>query len=158
MRVAQKVETIREDLGKVGPVHRRAGRGGDARAGGRRWTPRQAEAESEPIRRMLKFERDLQKQIQALMEQYRETRRNCGSRPENIQKVVEVGLELAGQPPLDPDQDRPTASRAFRLPPLQGKLGGLRRGAGAPAHEGDPPRSPSTTPSPRGGTTWCWPT
>jgi hypothetical protein len=48
---------------------------------------------------MLRFERDLQKQVQALMAQYpvkhgRELRLS----PENIAQVVQVGLSLAGQP------------------------------------------------------------
>ena len=45
------------------------------------WTPRQAETEAEPVRKMLKFERDLAKQIKALLEQYQETQRELRLRP-----------------------------------------------------------------------------
>ena len=101
MRAVRKVETIREDLGKVGPVIaeqvEEAMLGRRSRARHRRGPRRSAE----PVRRMLKFERDLAKQIKALMDQYHETQRELRLSPENVQKVVEVALELAGQPPLD---------------------------------------------------------
>ena len=57
----------------------------------------QAEKDAEPVRRMLKFERDLAKQIKALMEQYQETQKELRLSPDNIHKVVEVALELAGR-------------------------------------------------------------
>jgi len=126
MRVALKVETIREDLGKVGTVI--AEQVEEAMLG-RRTTlsTEKAERESEPIRRMLRFERDLQKQVQALMQQYRETRRELRLSPENIGKVVEVGLALAGQPPLvlaKTDDGKP----CFRLPPMRGSWAACTEG------------------------------
>lgn len=104
MRVALKIETIREDLGKVGTVI--AEQVEEAMLG-RRTTlnTEKAEKEAEPIRKMLKFERDLQKQVQSLMEQYRETRRELRLSPENVSQVVQVGLALAGQPALIPVRD-----------------------------------------------------
>ena len=54
------------------------------------------------MRRMLKFERDLAKQIKALLEQYQETQKELRLSPDNIHKVVEVALELAEQPHLIP--------------------------------------------------------
>ena len=68
---------------------------------------------------MLKFERDLAKHIQALLEQYRATQKELRLSPANVQKVVEVGLKLAQQPPLIPIKnsgDKPI----FRLPALRG--------------------------------------
>ncbi|WP_197446321.1 DISARM system SNF2-like helicase DrmD [Tautonia plasticadhaerens] len=126
MRVALKVETIREDLGKVGTVI--AEQVEEAMLG-RRTTlnTEKAEEESKSIRRMLRFERDLQKQVQALMQQYRETRKELRLSPENIQKVVEVGLALAGQPPLTPtrtDDGKP----CLRLPPLKGSWAACTEG------------------------------
>lgn len=100
MRVAQKVETIREDLGSVGQVladdveTAMLGRGyslGKTTA---------AEKSSEPLRKMLKFERDLGKQIAELMEQYRSSQRELRLFADNIEQVVEVGLSIAKQPPL----------------------------------------------------------
>ncbi len=101
MRVALKIETIREDLGKVGTVI--AEQVEEAMLGRRTMlNTEKAEKEAEPIRKMLKFERDLQKQVQALMEQYRETRKELRLSPQNIAQVVQVGLALAGQPNLIP--------------------------------------------------------
>jgi superfamily II DNA or RNA helicase len=118
MRVALKIETIREDLGKVGTVI--AEQVEEAMLG-RRTTldTTKAEKEAEPIRKMLKFERDLQKQVQALMEQYRETRRELRLSPDNICQVVSVGLSLAGQPALMPTKTL-DGKRCFQLPPFKG--------------------------------------
>ncbi|QDU88394.1 RNA polymerase-associated protein RapA [Pirellulimonas nuda] len=126
MRVAMKIETIREDLGKVGPV---IAQQVEEAMLGRRTTlqTEQAESEAQPIRRLLRFERDLQKQVQALMDQYRETRRELRLSPENIATVVQTGLELAGQPPLAPAQT-PDGKPCFRLPPMKGSWAACSQG------------------------------
>jgi hypothetical protein len=118
MRVARKIETIREDLGKVGPVI--AEQVEEAMLG-RRTTLNTAQAEKDagPVRRMLKFERDLAKQIKALLEQYHDTQKELRLSPENVEKVVEVALELAGQPPLVPTT-LPDRRVAYQLPGLKG--------------------------------------
>ena len=76
---------------------------------------------------MLKFERDLHRQIQRLRERLDETQRELRLLPENIQKVVEIALELAGQPPLVPTEVQgiwPDPTRrscpVFHLPALKG--------------------------------------
>lgn len=126
MRAVRKVEAIREDLGKVGPVI--AEQVSDAMLGRRhRLDTSQAEGEVEPVRRLLKFERDLAKQIKALMDQLHDTRRELRLSPDNVQQVVEVALELAGQPPLIPanvpgiwpDSKRQKCP-VFHLPALSG--------------------------------------
>lgn len=126
MRVAIKVETIREDLGKVGTVI--AEQVEEAMLG-RRTTLNTdtAEKESESIRKMLRFERDLQKQVQALMEQYRETRKELRLSPNNIRQVVSVGLSLAGQPALVPTMTN-DGKPCFRLPPLKGSWAACAEG------------------------------
>ncbi len=100
MRTVLKVETIREDLlGKVGPVI--ASQVEEAMMGRRReLDTARAEKDSEPMRRMLKFERNLREQWQKLAAQLQSTERELRLSPENIQNVVTVGLALAGQPPL----------------------------------------------------------
>jgi hypothetical protein len=99
MRAVMKVETIREDLGKVGPVI--ATQVEEAMLGRRRRLDTEAaERQAEPVRRMLRFERKLREQIETLHEQLQETKRELGLSPENIQAVVEIGLQLADQPPL----------------------------------------------------------
>ncbi len=103
MRAVRKVEAIWEDLGKVGPVI--AAQVEDAMLGRRsRLDTKKAEAEAEPVRRLFKFERDLEKQIRQLMDHLHETKRELRLSPDNIQKVVEIALELAGQPRLIPAQ------------------------------------------------------
>jgi len=77
-----------------------------------------ADTRAEPVRKMLKFERDLKKQCDDLLKQYQDTQRELRLSPENIRKVVEVGLALAEQPALIPtpsDSGKPV----FRLPALK---------------------------------------
>lgn len=118
MRVAQKVETIREDLGSYGTVladdveQAMLGRGYSMPGVSR------ADTKVEPVRKMLKFERDLAKQIGELLEQYRETQRELRLSPDNIRKVVEVGLALAEQPALIPVK-HPSEKPVFSLPALK---------------------------------------
>ena len=101
MRAALKVETIREDLGKVGPVI--ATQVEEAMLGRRsRLDTTRAEQEAEPIRRMLKFERKLREQLEKLAAQLDETRNDLNLTPDHIENVVRIGLELAGQPALIP--------------------------------------------------------
>ncbi len=130
MRVALKIETIREDLGKVGAVI--AQQVEEAMIGARKTLDTgKAEKEAEPIRKMLKFERDLQKQVQALMAQYRETRQELRLSPDNIRQVVAVGLALAGQPALIPTPTEVHPPR-FQLPPLKGSWAACAEGLAHP--------------------------
>jgi ERCC4-related helicase len=128
MRACEKVEQIREDLGKVGPVI--AAQVEEAMLGRRtKLDTAVAEKDAEPVRRMLKFERDLKVQTQQLIDQYKYTQRELRLTPENVQAVVEIALELAGQPPLVPAKvqgiwpdpsGRRTACPVFHLPALKG--------------------------------------
>jgi len=119
MRVAQKVETIREDLGSYGTVLaddvEQAMLGGGYTLTG----TSKAETKAEPVRKMLKFERDLAKQIKELLDQYRETQRELRLSADNIRKVVEVALTLADQPALIPSVEHP-GKPVFVLPALKG--------------------------------------
>lgn len=131
LRAARKVETIREDLGKVGPV---ISQQVTEAMLGRRVTldTSQAERQAEPARSLLKVKRaenELNTQLAKFRAQLLETRRSLGLTPEAIQAVVETGLALAGQPRLGetvlpgiwPD---PTGRRVrcpvFRLPQFAG--------------------------------------
>lgn len=92
MRAALKVETIREDLGKVGPVI--ASQVEEAMLGKRsRLDTSRAVRDAEPVRQMLKFERKLHNQL-------RDTQLELNLTPEQVENVVRVALELAEQPPL----------------------------------------------------------
>jgi SNF2 family DNA or RNA helicase len=128
MRAVRKVETIREDLGKVGPVI--AEQVQDAMLGKsnrKRLDTTQAEKDSESVHKMLKIERDIQRDIQRLRDQLDETKRELRLSPENIEHVVTVGLKLAGQPELiktkverNGENGKPSKFDAFRLPALSG--------------------------------------
>jgi SNF2 family DNA or RNA helicase len=136
MRAAQKIEQIREDLGKVGPVI--AEQVEEAMLGKRvRLDTDQAERSAEPVRRLLKFERDLREQIAKHYEQLLESRQALHLTPENIQSVVEVALQLAGQPPLQRAhvKDFPDG-KAFRLPHLTGSWALCAEGLAHP-HTGE---------------------
>ena len=101
MRAALKVETIREDLGKVGPVI--ASQVEEAMLGRRQQLDTtRAEKDAEPARRMLKFERKLREQLEKLADQLHTTQTELNLTPEHIENVVRVGLELADQPALIP--------------------------------------------------------
>ncbi len=118
-RAAAKVENIREDLGKVGPVI--AAQVSEAMFGGRtRLDTRQAEETSRPLRELLKLQRRLDEEIRAFRERLDETRRDMGFTPDNIESIVSIGLALAGQPPLIPAPVPGLAARAFHLPALKG--------------------------------------
>lgn len=126
MRAVRKVETIREDLGKVGPVI--ADQVERAMLGrGNRLDTSKAESESKSVKKVLSLERDLKAQIKKLVDQLQETKRDLHLSPENIQKVVEIGLDLAGQPALIPAEVEgvwPNPKRhscpVFNLPALSG--------------------------------------
>ncbi len=128
MRAATKVEAIREDLGKVGPVI--AAQVEEAMLGHRLYLDTgAAEKLAEPVRQMLRLERRLREQIASFASQLDETRHDLRLTPEHVQSVVEVGLELAGKPPLrdavlsgvwpDP-HGRGKPCPVFWLPPLDG--------------------------------------
>jgi superfamily II DNA or RNA helicase len=128
-RVVEKVERIRHDLGKVGPVIARQVEEAMLGSGRRRLDTTAAECEAEPVRRLLTFQRRLADQLRRLHDQLHETKSELRLTPENVRNVVAVGLEVAGKPPLiaaevpglwpDPDGRR-RESPAFRLPPLDG--------------------------------------
>lgn len=136
MRAAIKINTIREDLGKVGPVI--AQQVEEAMLGMRtRLDTSRAEHEAQPIREMLKFDRDLREQIRKLYDQLRECRDELHLSPENIQSVAQIGLQLAGQAPLqetevegiwpDPAGKR-TRCPVFTLPALRGSWAACAEG------------------------------
>jgi SNF2 family DNA or RNA helicase len=115
-RVVEKVETIREDLGKVSSVI--ADQVEEAMLGKRKRLDTQlAEYDAKALRKLLKFDRDLKKQVEQQYQQLRETQQNLNLSPENIQSAVKVALEIAEQPPLKPvPQDHLLAGKAFYLP------------------------------------------
>jgi superfamily II DNA or RNA helicase len=115
-RAAQKVDQIREDLGKVGPVI--AEQVEQAMLGKRKALDTSvAESQVEPIRRLLKAERTVQDQVRKLRDQLADIKRDLRLTPENVRHVVIVGLDIAGQPPLEPVL-MSGVREAYLLPPL----------------------------------------
>jgi superfamily II DNA or RNA helicase len=99
MRAVVKVERIRQDLGRVGPVI--AQQVEDAMLGRRRTLDtRAAEVQAAAARNVLRIERKIRDQIERLHEGLLESRRRLELTPENVRAVIEAGLELAGQPGL----------------------------------------------------------
>ncbi len=143
-RAAQKVNTIREDLGNVGPVI--AQQVEEAMLGHRiRLETAAAERASEPVRRLLSFERKLREQIERHVEQVQKSRFELHLEPERIAQTVRVALELAGQPAmqethLDGVWPDPTGARTtcpvFWLPPLTGSWSACNEGMQHP-HTGE---------------------
>lgn len=118
MRAVLKINNIREDLGKVGPVI--AAQVEEAMLGYRTVLDTTvAERESEVVRRMLKFERQVREQIEKLREQLDETRQHLRLTPDNIEAVVKIGLKLAQQPPLIATEVEGIDGQGFYLPPLK---------------------------------------
>jgi SNF2 family DNA or RNA helicase len=114
MRAAQKVNTIREDLGKVGPVI--ASQVEEAMLGKiSRLDTTAAEEKTRETAQLLRFETDIVKEIRALRETLNETKRRLRLSPETVESVVKLGLRLAGQPSLIPVEENP---KLFHVPAL----------------------------------------
>ena len=123
MRAAKKVEQIREDLGKVGPVI--AEQVEEAMLGKRRrLDTARAERENEPVKRLLRFEQNIRELSRRHADQLDETRRDLHLTPANIEAVVHIALDLARQPPLLPWPWR--ASLAHSRSPISGTRAGRR--------------------------------
>lgn len=132
MRAALKINNIREDLmGKVGQVI--AEQVEEAMLGRRsRLDTIKVEQDSEPIRRMFKFERKVKEQIEKLSEQLQETRKNLRLAPDNIFSVVKIGLELASQPALIETTVPKLAGKAYQLLPMKSSWGACLEGLAHP--------------------------
>ncbi len=135
MRAALKVDIIREDLGKVGPVI--ADQVEQAMLGRRtNLDTATAERDAVPARRMLTFERNLLQQIERLRDQLHESERELRLSPENVRSVVEIGLQIANQPPLIHADVPGLAGEAFYLPHLSGSWARSAEGLAHP-HTGE---------------------
>lgn len=100
-RAAKKVQQIREDLGRVGPVI--AEQVEEAMLGKRRHLDTaRAERDNEPVKRLLRFEQNIREISRRHADQLEETRRDLHLTPTNIETVVHIALDLARQPRLIP--------------------------------------------------------
>ena len=149
-RVVQKVENIRMDLGKVGPVLARQVEDTMLAVGGVMGNmPARAAQDAEVERaardaraaqRMLKVDRDIKKALADVRDKLEHTRHKLHLTPENVRHAVEVALRLAGQPPLVPVKvEGVPEGSAFMLPALTGAWSFCREGNPHPhTHEPRP--------------------
>jgi superfamily II DNA or RNA helicase len=120
LRAARKVETIRTDLGKVGPVI--ASQVEQAMLGKRKQLDTaRAERDAQASARELPVERKLRERVAKLHERLVETRETFHLTPGNVHAAVQVALELARLPALEPVEHRDTPKGSvFRMPAFQG--------------------------------------
>lgn len=141
-RAVKKVDQIREDLGKVGPVI--ATQVEEALVGRRRTRldTRHAESGDRPDKKILRFKRDLEEDVARLRSQLQASRKELDLSPHAVANVVHVGLALANQPALQParvpglwpDADRDTCP-TWTVPALRGTWARLLEGLEDP-HSG----------------------
>jgi len=134
-RAVKKVDQIREDLGKVGPVI--AKQVEEALVGGvrTRLDTTHAEGGDREDRKILQFRRNLEEDVARLREQLQATQRELDLTPDAVADVVHAGLALANQPPLEsahvpglwPDPNR-HGCPVWRVPTLGGTWSSLLEG------------------------------
>lgn len=120
MKAVQKVEAIREDLGSVGPViahqiiEAMSGKRGDL-------DTRDAEAKAKKDRRFFAAEKRLQEKVASFHKRLMEARGEFHLSPDHILKAVQVAMELAERPALQPVSlpGMPDGS-AFAVPMMAG--------------------------------------
>lgn len=120
MRAATKVESIRHDLGSVGPV---IAKQIEEIMLGRRtsFDTIAAEAAAVRARRSLVTERQLRERIQTLHQRLIEDKDDFHMSPGNIERAVKVALDLAEKPPLIPTSLKGCpAGSVFDVPALTG--------------------------------------
>lgn len=120
-RAVKKVDQIREDLGKVGPVI--AEQVEEALVGRRRTLldTRHVEEGERIDRKILQREREWDRYINDLRQRLQATQKELDLSAEAVADVVHVALALAKQPPLE-SVELPglTAGQAWKVPQLRG--------------------------------------
>ncbi len=132
-RVAAKLETIRQDLGRVGNVL--AERVESAMLGGA--VTLQVGESDGPAQRLMAAEKELEKRVIALRESLDDTRERMHLDPDHVRRVVEIALKMARKPPLEPVglEGTPGGGFVFRMPPLDGTWSRCMRGLEDPVTE-----------------------
>ena len=120
MIAARKVNNIREDLGKVGPVIARQVE--EAMLGSRsRLDTDIAETEAKSVRKQCPADRRIRERVERLYERLAETKEAFRLSPENIASAVRIALALAGQPPLrHTDLPGEPSGTVFEMPAFRG--------------------------------------
>lgn len=123
MRAVLKIDTIREDLGSVGPVIARQIE--EAMLGRRSGLDTaSAEAKAAKARKFVTAEKRLQERIARLHERLMEAKNDFHLSPEHISRAVEVALDLAEKPSLKPTgSTQGEKGSIFEVPVLPGSWG-----------------------------------
>lgn len=121
MRAVLKVDTMREDLGSVGPVIATQIEDAMLGRGNYGFDTRIAEAKARNARKLVSAERKLQEKIERLHERLMEAKTDFHLSPNHISHAVHTALEIAGKPPLEPIHDENgKVSAIFRVPSYSG--------------------------------------
>jgi superfamily II DNA or RNA helicase len=133
--VAQKVNTIRDDLGSAGPVI--AAQVEERMLGRRRRLDEEEIDRAVPKGRLARVERDLREQIDRLRQRLANSVVELHLAPDNVERVVRTALALAHQPDLiDATLERsgktPPQQAVFRLPRLTGSWARCAEGLAHP--------------------------
>ncbi|MFD9874355.1 DISARM system SNF2-like helicase DrmD [[Kitasatospora] papulosa] len=118
---ARKTERIREDLGSAGEViaaqveQKMLGRRSD-------WTTADAEITRRSGKAVLKYERDLARELERLVNTLTTSRQDLRLNAATLERVVRTGLRLGQRKDLIevPDPDPAKGARCFRVPELTG--------------------------------------
>lgn len=138
-RAAKKVTQIRDDLGSVGEVI--AEQVEEAMVGQRRFLEADARAgKIERAREVLRMPEKLKEELRMLADRLHASRRGLRISAEHLKAVVDVGLELAGHPALEPvtlpASATAAAVTAYRVPALGGTWAVCAEGLAHP-HTGE---------------------
>ncbi len=115
MVLARKVNQQREDLGSLAPVMIKQAE--EVMLGRRtELDTRDAEKRAESAKRLVRAEKELKQKIERLHQRIDEAKTDLRLSPERVYRVVSIGLELAGKPPLKPTQE----NGVFDVPILTG--------------------------------------
>jgi helicase-like protein/SNF2 domain-containing protein len=125
-RAAIKLETIRESLGRVGTVL--AAKVQRAMIG--EVATLDASIDEGPEQTLLAAEKKLRERVRVLRERLEETRRDLRLKPDHVRRVVEIALNMARKPRLEPCtlMGAPEDGFVFRMPPLDGTWSRCMRG------------------------------
>ncbi|MFC3767679.1 DISARM system SNF2-like helicase DrmD [Paenibacillus sp. GCM10012303] len=123
MRAVLKIDRIREDLGTVGPVI--ASQIEEAMLGRRNSMDTSiAETKAAQARRFVAAERRMEEKISRLHARLMESKEEYHLSPENIERAVEIALEIAEKPGLKPiTLPGISNGRTFEVPILPGSWG-----------------------------------
>jgi superfamily II DNA or RNA helicase len=122
-RAARKIETIRDDLGSASPVIADQIEKAMLGHGGRTLDEARID-QTAAQRRLARLERDLRQQVTQLRDQLDESIRELHVQPENVERVIRIGLDLGNQLHLRPATlvrpkgDTAPSAPVFAVPPL----------------------------------------